>query len=206
MMPQTWWKTLLYGRLLHEKKTMPHQRHYVMAVAEVYNSNWEDLYSAGLIYVHRDTEHLQIRRQKFYHLCIFFFLTWVSTCLTAGRGSPGLPKQSCQLLRSGPNSSITRQMSEQQVLRTVTRKQLTHSRLINKFLITTFYMLRLCEMFVCVVPRLALYFNDPLPLQNFVSAYVIEDTDPVDTGHLKLIQQPNDAATEGMSACWNTCL
>lgn len=42
------------------------------------------------------------------------FFTWVTICLTEGHVSPGFPKQSCQLLRSGPNSSSTRHMSNHQ--------------------------------------------------------------------------------------------
>lgn len=60
---------------------------------------------------------------------------------------------------------------------------------------------------LCVESPSLTYFNDAFSLQNLaVSAYVKEDTDPVDTGHLKLIQQLNDSATEGMPACWTACL
>lgn len=71
-------------------------------------------------------------------------------------------------------------------------------------------MLHLRYMFItslCMLSPSLTYFNAAFPLQNFVvSACVKKDTDPVDAGHLELIQQLNDAATEGMSACWTTCL
>lgn len=54
-------------------------------------------------------------------ICNLLCFTWVRICFTHICDSPGFPKHNCQLLRSGPSSSRTRHMSNQQVLKIILR-------------------------------------------------------------------------------------